>query len=210
MGQCGQSTGVACGRLPVAAPVRASFRGQNENRWSSMIRLAATSRRGRSTSGGTGLPIVVRKVPVRGSWNRSTPSRASSCTRVRKSIARKALGWRPSARARRRSLRRMSAWPQRSGAGSVNALNRGRPVWKGPWVSGSSGSMPKAPRWDSQDGSYSNDAVSRAPRMRVQSLPTGTGAPSRSMTTSTSRSMTGVRPRRARGANAARKAFLLE
>ena len=32
-GQCEQSTGVACGRLLVVAPARASSRGQNENCW---------------------------------------------------------------------------------------------------------------------------------------------------------------------------------
>ena len=93
---------------------------------SSMNRLAAPNGRGRSTSAGTDLTVEVRKRPVRGFLKRSAPSRASSSTSIMRSKVRKVLGWRPSARARRRSLRRRSACPQRSGAESVKALHSGR------------------------------------------------------------------------------------
>ena len=132
-------------------------------------------------------------MPPPASLNRSAPSRVSSSTRVRTSIACSVLGWRPSACALRRSLRRRSICPQRSGAGSVKALNRGRSVWNGPGAGGRTGSMPKASRRDNHDRSYSKEAVCLAPRARAQSVPTGTVSPSSSMKTRISRAMSGTR-----------------
>jgi len=81
---------------------------------------------------------------------------------------------RPSTRARMRSLRRSNVCPQRSGAGSVNALNSGRSVWNCPAPSTSSGSSENASGLASQASSYSNDPLSRPERARAHSRPTRT------------------------------------
>ena len=69
--------------------------------------------------------LFPRNGPPSGSAKRSAPWRASSCTCSRKSISNSVRGLLPSRSARLRSIRRMSARPQRSGAESPIAPNIG-------------------------------------------------------------------------------------
>ena len=75
---------VALGRAPPSeVPGARINRRSSSVSWSSITRVVAASRRGRSTTGGTCPPVEVRNTPPAASLNRSAPSRVSSSTSVR-------------------------------------------------------------------------------------------------------------------------------
>ena len=186
---------VALGRAPPSeVPGARISRRSSSVSWSSITRVVAASRRGRSTTGGTCRPVEVRNVPPAGVLEpeRAEPSfvvdQSQNVDRLQRSRL-APLGLSPPP-----FVAPQEHLSPAVGRGVGEGVEQGPVGMERPGrAGGRTGSIPKASRRANHDRSYSKEVVCLAPRARAQSVPTGTVSPSSSMKTRISRSMSGTR-----------------